>query len=181
MHYAASSTGSWFRRATGCSRLLKTLARCQQPLAVKEARRVRRTESGNSGTRGHGGLGTTQRYMRLNPAALDAGIRLSDTGSSTRNFGDGVGARENERIIHEPLWLERSDPAFSLGPWGATGRCDSTAERPQRASGNSDRRQTVASSSGKRMAHGRSKPRGGPALHGRSLSVPQAPVDRPCV
>ena len=39
---------------------------------------------------GHGDLGTTQRYMHLSPAALDAAIRLLDTGPSGRNFGDIV-------------------------------------------------------------------------------------------
>jgi site-specific recombinase XerD len=39
---------------------------------------------------GHGDLGTTQRYMHLSPAALDAAIRLLDSGPSDRNFGDIV-------------------------------------------------------------------------------------------
>ena len=39
---------------------------------------------------GHGDLGTTQRYMHLSPAALDAAIRLLDSGASGRNFGDIV-------------------------------------------------------------------------------------------
>jgi site-specific recombinase XerD len=30
---------------------------------------------------GHQDLGTTQRYMHLSPAALDAAIRLSETGT----------------------------------------------------------------------------------------------------
>jgi site-specific recombinase XerD len=32
---------------------------------------------------GHQDLGTTQRYMHLSPAALDAAIRLLETGSDT--------------------------------------------------------------------------------------------------
>ena len=39
---------------------------------------------------GHSELGTTQRYMHLSPASLDAAIRLLDSGSSRRNFGDIV-------------------------------------------------------------------------------------------
>src|SRR5712691_8416719 len=39
---------------------------------------------------GHGDLGTTQRYMHLSPAALDAAIRLLDGGPSGRSFGDIV-------------------------------------------------------------------------------------------
>ncbi len=32
---------------------------------------------------GHQDLGTTQRYMHLSPAALDAAIRLLETGTDT--------------------------------------------------------------------------------------------------
>jgi site-specific recombinase XerD len=32
---------------------------------------------------GHQDLGTTQRYMHLSPAALDAAIRLLETGTET--------------------------------------------------------------------------------------------------
>jgi integrase len=39
---------------------------------------------------GHGDLGTTQRYMHLSPAALDAAIRLLDSGPGGRSFGDIV-------------------------------------------------------------------------------------------
>jgi hypothetical protein len=39
---------------------------------------------------GHGDLGTTQRHMHLSPAALDAAIRLLDSGPISRNFGDIV-------------------------------------------------------------------------------------------
>jgi integrase len=39
---------------------------------------------------GHGDLGTTQRYMHLSPAALDAAIRLLDSGAIGRSFGDIV-------------------------------------------------------------------------------------------
>jgi integrase len=39
---------------------------------------------------GHSDLGTTQRYMHLSPAALDAAIRLLDGGSIGRSFGDIV-------------------------------------------------------------------------------------------
>jgi len=39
---------------------------------------------------GHGDLGTTQRYMHLSPAAIDAAIRLIDSGSISRNYGDIV-------------------------------------------------------------------------------------------
>jgi integrase len=38
--------------------------------------------------RSDGDLGTTQRYMHLSSAALDAAIRLLDTGPSGRSFGD---------------------------------------------------------------------------------------------
>jgi integrase len=51
---------------------------------------------------GHGDLGTTQRYMHLSPAALDAAIRLLDGGPSGQSFGDivetGAAAGETERI-----------------------------------------------------------------------------------
>jgi site-specific recombinase XerD len=33
---------------------------------------------------GHQDLGTTQRYMHLSPAALDAAIRLLETGTDAR-------------------------------------------------------------------------------------------------
>jgi integrase len=39
---------------------------------------------------GHQDLGTTQRYMHLSPAALDAAIRLLDGRSTDRSFGDIV-------------------------------------------------------------------------------------------
>jgi hypothetical protein len=53
---------------------------------------TRRAGSRDSGTRGHGDLGTTQRYMHLSPAALDAAIRLLDSGAGGRTFGDIVEA-----------------------------------------------------------------------------------------
>jgi hypothetical protein len=37
---------------------------------------------------GHRGLGMTQRYMHLSPAALDSAIRLLDRPSAVQNFGD---------------------------------------------------------------------------------------------
>jgi len=37
---------------------------------------------------GHRDLGMTQRYMHLNPAALDSAIRLLDQASGVKNFGD---------------------------------------------------------------------------------------------
>jgi len=37
---------------------------------------------------GHRELGVTQRYMHLNPAALDSAIRLPDQPPSVKNFGD---------------------------------------------------------------------------------------------
>jgi site-specific recombinase XerD len=39
---------------------------------------------------GHSDLRTTQRYMHLSPAALDAAIRLLDSSPSHRSFGDIV-------------------------------------------------------------------------------------------
>jgi integrase len=39
---------------------------------------------------GHSDLGTTQRYMHLSPAALDAAIRLLDGGPIGRSCGDGL-------------------------------------------------------------------------------------------
>jgi site-specific recombinase XerD len=37
---------------------------------------------------GHQDLGTTQRYMHLNPAAIEGAIRLLDQSAPTRKFGD---------------------------------------------------------------------------------------------
>jgi hypothetical protein len=38
---------------------------------------------------GHQDLGTTQRYMHLSPAAIDAAIRLLETTSADRPLGSG--------------------------------------------------------------------------------------------
>jgi integrase len=56
---------------------------------------ARRTGEGDSGTRGHQDLGTTQRYMHLSPAALDAAIRLLETPveSGTKVRGEIVEAQ----------------------------------------------------------------------------------------
>jgi hypothetical protein len=43
---------------------------------------ARRPGNGDSGAGGHQDLATTQRYMHLSPAALDAAIRLLETGSA---------------------------------------------------------------------------------------------------
>lgn len=48
---------------------------------------------------GHGDLGTTQRYMHLSPAALDAAIRLLDSVSRGRNFGDNLARHQNRLIV----------------------------------------------------------------------------------
>lgn len=45
---------------------------------------------------GHTDLTTTQRYMHLSPAALDAAIRLLDQSSPTRGTGDILETRERE-------------------------------------------------------------------------------------
>lgn len=37
---------------------------------------------------GHRDLSTTQKYMHLSPAAVEAAIRLLETPSSEKNFGD---------------------------------------------------------------------------------------------
>ncbi len=47
---------------------------------------------------GHKNLSTTQRYMHLSPAAIEAAIRLLEMPSPTKNFGDIL-----ETVTHEKL------------------------------------------------------------------------------
>jgi hypothetical protein len=66
---------------------------------------------------GHQDLGTTQRYMHLSPAALDAAIRLLETGADTarlavekqwrRREREGSGCGESNRST--VAYAERSD------------------------------------------------------------------------
>jgi site-specific recombinase XerC len=54
---------------------------------------------------GHQDLGTTQRYMHLSPAALDAAIRLLETGTATARLAV---EKTVEAAGTSGLWLRRS-------------------------------------------------------------------------
>jgi len=61
---------------------------------------------------GHQDLGTTQRYMHLSPAALDAAIRLLETGTDT------------SRVAVEKWWRRReSNPRPRVRPRGTLHAC----------------------------------------------------------
>ena len=47
---------------------------------------------------GHQDLGTTQRYMHLSPAALEAAIGLLDRGESGSTFGRIVESEESKKL-----------------------------------------------------------------------------------
>ena len=61
--------------------------------------RLARTRDDNQELAGHQELGTTQRYMHLSPAALDAAIRLLEPSRISQTHGDiletGGGRSEN--------------------------------------------------------------------------------------
>jgi hypothetical protein len=48
---------------------------------------------------GHQDLSTTQRYMHLSPAALDAAIRLPDGSKPAGGFGDILETADRESAI----------------------------------------------------------------------------------
>jgi hypothetical protein len=67
---------------------------------------------------GHQDLGTTQRYMHLSPAALDAAIRLLDGAESRGGIVEGAG---HEGLNAGPLDKERLRPQARAG--GKAPRC----------------------------------------------------------